>query len=129
MGLRWLGFTPLLTCYFSRGTFQYTSLTNFSHESRTTPVWNVGLQFGATGSFLSRILASLGVRSAFLWLHVMQAKTQFSHVLSPPRERGMMWSIVRLDIPGCVPQYWQVHLSLRNRFFLLNASRETGTLS
>ncbi len=39
------------------------------------------------------IPASLGVRPPFLRLQPLHAATQFSKVVFPPRERGMIWSI------------------------------------
>ena len=56
-----------------------------------------------------RILASLRLEPAFVWLHGMHALTTFSHTCLPLRERGMMWSSVNcLDF---FPQYWQVNPS------------------
>ena len=41
-------------------------------------------------------------------LHGAHEATMFSHVESPPFERGMTWSTVRFDR---APQYWHVHES------------------
>lgn len=65
------------------------------------PAYN-GRQTGRTGAFRSGMCASSGVRSAFRLLHSRQARTQFSQVLAPPRERGSTWSIVRSSLLGWI---------------------------
>jgi len=35
----------------------------------------------------------------------------FSHVVRPPRERGITWSKVRSSVSCTCPQYWQVKAS------------------
>lgn len=41
--------------------------------------------------------------SSFLALHARHEATTFSHVCSPPRDRGMTWSM----FSAFAPQYWQ----------------------
>ena len=56
--------------------------------------------------------ASCGVRPPFVRLQRAHAVTMFSHVVRPPRERGITWSNVS---SWSAVQYWQVKLSRRNR--------------
>src|SRR5690606_34298090 len=85
------------------------------HVSSTLPakfLMNVMCE-GRFGLFLSDSLDSSGVLSPFLLLHFIQAVTRFSHVSSPPLDRGIMWSTVRLEL---VPQYWHLCPSRRRMF-------------
>ncbi len=50
--------------------------------------------FGLRGLVRSLSPASSGVWFPFLLLHFIQAQTRFSHVSSPPRVRGITWSMV-----------------------------------
>lgn len=59
--------------------------------------------------------ASSGVLFPFRLLHFTHAAVRFSHVSSPPRERGIIWSTVRGTSP--LPQYWQRCPSRRKIFF------------
>ena len=56
--------------------------------------------------------ASLGVRPPLARLQGAQAVTMFSHVVRPPRERGMTWSNVSSSAEW---QYWQQKASRRKR--------------
>ncbi len=38
-------------------------------------------------------------------LQSMHASTQFAQLESPPRDRGITWSIVSSSLPGLQPQY------------------------
>src|SRR6267142_5813802 len=95
--------------YGSSSTFQYASLMNLAQlATGACRVAYSGCHLGREGFAWSLRWASLGVRSAFFLLHSMQASTQFSQVLVPPRDRGTMWSIVIESSPGRAPQYWHV---------------------
>ena len=59
------------------------------------------------------MFASCKVRFALRLLHSTQASAQLSQFVCPPRERGMMCSIVSSSEPGRAPQYWQVYWSRR----------------
>src|SRR5690606_33596301 len=56
------------------------------------PFRRIGFQLGRNGLRSSRIPACSGVRPPFLRLQAMQEQTTFSHVVSPPCERGITWS-------------------------------------
>ena len=58
---------------------------------------------GARHGRARRIPASSGVRSRLGRLHGRHAAATFSHTCSPPRDRGITWSI---ESAGA-PQYWQ----------------------
>ena len=58
---------------------------------------------GARHGRARRMPASSGVRSRLARLHGRQAAATFSQMCSPPRERGMTWSIES----AVRPQYWQ----------------------
>ena len=51
---------------------------------------------------MSLIPHSLGVLLPLVTLHLEQQVTKFFHVLSPPRDLGITWSIVRFFLE---PQY------------------------
>src|SRR5262245_29412168 len=68
-------------------------------SSRPSVRWNPSR--GAYGCRNSENPASWGVRSSFLALHFRQEATTFSHVCSPPRERGITWS----RFSAAAPQY------------------------
>ena len=71
------------------------------------------------------IPASRGVRPPLLRLQGAQAVTIFSHVVRPPRERGITWSKVR---SSGEPHYWQLNPSRRNRLKRVKAGgRSCGT--
>src|SRR5690348_1212191 len=73
---------------------------------------------GRTGWRSGRMPASLGVRPPLARLQGAQAVTMFSHVVRPPRERGITWSKVRSSAER---QYWQEKASRRNRLNRVNA--------
>src|SRR5471032_1682792 len=94
---------PFTACFYDfSSTFQYASVTNFSQlalygmRARTMR----GVHSGLLGFLCSFSPASAGVRLAFLELHFTQATTQLSHADTPPRERGVTWSIVSSSPPG-----------------------------
>ncbi len=63
-------------------------------------------------------------RTAPLWgLGQPHAVTTFSHVVRPPRQRGMTWSNVRSGVGSRSPQYWQWKASRRNTLNRVNAGR------
>src|SRR6185369_6368226 len=74
-------------------------------------IWTNGLHFGRFGLRMRCIPASCGERFALRELHSMQEHTMFSHVVGPPRSRGMTWSRFRSFRSNTSPQYWQVFLS------------------
>src|SRR3954471_6529814 len=85
----------------SSETFQYASLRNRDQLAiRTDEASYSGFQHGRTGTLRSFIPACSGVRFALRALHETQARTQFSQVVSPPRERGSTWSMVNSSVPG-----------------------------
>src|SRR4030095_6789812 len=76
--------------------------------------------FDARGTLSSRRPASCGTRSALRWFTSFADQTRFSHVSTPPRERGTTWS--RLPSSGCSrrPVYWQWLPSRSRMFFALS---------
>ena len=61
-------------------------------------------------------------------LQAPQAVTTFSHVVRPPRQRGMTWSKVRSGAGERSPQYWQEKASRRNTLNRVKAGRrDVGT--
>ncbi len=54
-------------------------------------------------------------------LQQAQAVTTFSHVVRPPRLRGITWSKVRSWVGKRSPQYWQLNASRRNTLNLVKA--------
>lgn len=64
--------------------------------------------------------ASRGVRSPLRLLHTVQAVTQFSYEVGPPRLAGIICSTVR---SWRLPQYAHACLSRANRACRLNRSR------
>ena len=54
-----------------------------------------GRHFGRLGLRMRCMPASCGVRLALRVLHAMHEQTMFSHVVGPPRSRGMTWSRFR----------------------------------
>src|SRR5271155_2311962 len=67
--------------------------------------------------------ATDGSMSAFLRLQSEQAATTFSHVVTPPLERGTTWSKVR---SSRWPQYWQVKRGRRNTLNRVKAGKRGG---
>ncbi len=66
--------------------------------------FNCGVQRGARGGRSRCRPARRRSRSPLRALQRVQAATQFSHVVRPPRERGTMWSIVSWMCGGRTPQ-------------------------
>ena len=79
----------------------------FQTAYRRMASWRLssGLRFGFTGSRISRIPASDGVRPPLCVLHVRQAQTTFSQVSGPPRLRGITWSRLSRCEANRRPQY------------------------
>src|SRR2546426_11878227 len=67
-----------------------------------------GRHFGRLGLRMRCMPDSVGVRLALRVLQAMQAQTMFSHVVVPPRSRGMTWSRFSSRRSQRLPQYWQV---------------------
>ena len=80
---------------------------------------------GRIGCFRGSMPASCGVLLPFFVLQGLQAVIRFSHVSSPPFERGTMWSIVK--VLSVCPQYWHWKLSLLKIFFMFSIIFLYGT--
>src|ERR671922_2905891 len=74
--------------------------------------WMKIVGFGALGLRTGSMFTCSGRRSPLRRLQGAQQVTMLSHVDSPPLERGITWSTVRL--PRSWPQYWQVQRSRAN---------------
>src|SRR5205814_4810489 len=88
-----------------------------------------GRHFGRFGLRMSRRPASWGVRLAFFVLHGTQEQTMFSHVVGPPRSRGMTWSRFKSFRSKTCPQYWQVFLSRSKMLCRVNLTSFFGNRS
>ena len=62
-------------------------------------------------------------------LHSMQEQTMFSHVVGPPRSRGMTWSRFKSLRSKTSPQYWQVFLSRSKMLCRVNLTSFFGSRS
>src|SRR5262249_39845434 len=67
--------------------------------------------------------ASCGRRLPFKRLQLEHAVTTFSHVVRPPRERGMTWSKVSSGEVCGSWQYWQMKRSRRKTLNRVKAGR------
>ena len=66
---------------------------------------------GVRGARWGCMFARAGMRSPLRRLHGAHDATMFSQLESPPLDRGITWSTVRLERE---PQYWHVQLSRAN---------------
>src|SRR5690606_19312455 len=73
--------------------------------------------------------ASCGSRLALRELHLMQEHTMFSHVVLPPRSRGITWSRLSSSVGKTLAQYWQVALSRSKTLPRVSFSSLEGSLS
>src|SRR5581483_186643 len=113
-------------------TFQYArSMKCFqlSCLCRLILICTNGRHFGRLGLRIKCNPASCGVRLAFCVLHSMQEQTMFSHVVGPPRSRGMTWSRFKSFRSKCLPQYWQVFLSRSKMLWRVNFTSFFGNRS
>ena len=78
---------------------------------------------GCRGARRGNIRHSLGRRDPLRRLQPPHAVTTFSHVVRPPRLRGITWSNVRSGVGNRSPQYWQWKASRRNTLNRVNAGR------
>src|SRR4030067_76010 len=72
---------------------------------------NRGPHGGRGGRRIRRIPFGSGSSPPFRLLHAMQLQTMFSHVVFPPRERGITWSRFNSFVGNTFPQYWHAFLS------------------
>lgn len=63
------------------------------------------VHLGRTGRRARRMFASSGVFQPFCRLHERHAVTRFSHESTPPRDRGITWSMLSSRSGGRLPQY------------------------
>ena len=59
----------------------------------------------------------------------MQAQTMFSHVVVPPRSRGMTWSRLSSRRSKCFPQYWHILRSRSKMLCRVNLTSLCGSRS
>src|SRR5476649_2722093 len=111
--------------------FTYSTRKCFQAEMPLTfRMKNVlGSSRGAVGDLSRRRPTSSGRRSALRLFTSRLARTQFSHDVLPPRERGRMWSILPSFGFSSLPVYWQRLLSRAHRARALNFGRRLGTLA
>src|SRR5882762_2647899 len=88
-----------------------------------------GRHLGRLGLRTRFMPASLGVRLDLRVLQVMQEQTMFSHVVGPPRSRGMTWSRFKSVRSKTSPQYWQVFLSRSKTLCRVNFTSFFGSRS
>src|ERR1700722_12856224 len=89
----------------------------------------LGSSLGAVGDLSRRSPTSSGRRSALRLFTSLLARTQFSHDVLPPRERGRMWSMFPSLAFRNFPVYWQRLLSRVQSARELNFGRRLGTLA
>src|SRR3954466_4508786 len=73
--------------------------------------------------------ASCGVRLALCVLHGIHEQTIFSHVVGPPRSRGMTWSRFKSLRSKTWPQYWHMFLSRSKMLCRVNLTSFFGNRS
>jgi len=85
---------------------------------------------GWRGVKRGNMLHSRGRREPLRKLQAPHAVTTFSHVVRPPRQRGMTWSKVKSGAGERAWQYWHWKASRRNTLNRVNAGRrDVGTKS
>ena len=66
-----------------------TNVFQLSYLGSSTGMVKLGLEAGLAGLVSSFMLACAGVRPPLRELHCVQLQTMFSHVVLPPKDRGI----------------------------------------